>query len=249
MDFMLKGKTAIITGARGGIGRACVEVFALNGADIFACARKKDEPFETDMDSLARKYGVRIVPIYFDVTNEKQVKDGIKDIRQQSHKIDILANVAGFADFSTSFTMSSIEKMKRVFDVNFWGVTLVTQYVSRLMMRYHSGSIINVSSMAGLEGTPAQYEYAASKAAVVGGVRQLSRELWQYGIRVNTVAPGVINTDMGSQIDPELHKKVLSHIIMGRDGKPEEVANVIAFLGSDLSSYMTGQVVRVDGGV
>lgn len=247
--IMLKGKNAIVTGARRGIGRATVDVFAKNGANVWACARNYDADFEKELMELSRKYNVDIWPIYFDIEDEIQIKEAIKEIKKQENQVDILVNVIGMADFSTSFTMTSLKKMKRVFDINFWGMTMLTQYAARLMMRNSSGSIINVSSISGLEGTPAQYEYAASKAAINGGVRQLSRELWRYGIRVNAVAPGVIATDMGNQIEEELKKNTINHIIMKREGRPEEVANVIAFLASDLSSYMTGQIIRVDGGV
>lgn len=246
---MLTDKNAIITGSNRGIGRATVEIFAKNRSNIFACARKKNEKFEQEMADIADKYGVEVYPIYFDVTLEEEIKKAVKKILKINPKIDILVNAAGIVEESTSFTMATVEKMHRVFDVNFWGVTILTQYVSRIMMRNKKGSIINISSIGGLDGGPAQYEYAASKAAINGAVKQLSRELWQYGIRVNAVAPGVINTSMGNKIRDELKKRTLDKIIMGRFGEPEEIANVIAFLASDMSSYMTGQIIRVDGGM
>ncbi len=246
---MLYGKNAIITGARRGIGKATVEAFAKNGANIWACARNYDIDFETNMAKLAVKYKVKIWPIYFDIRDESQIRTGVQAIKKQQSQIDILVNNAGIMDRSTSFTMSSLEEMKRIFEVNFFGSTLLTQYVSRLMMRNRVGNIIYISSVAGIGGTPAQYEYAASKAAVNGGVRQLARELWQYGIRVNAVAPGIVDTRMGSQINNDIKEAMIQGVIMQREGKPEEIANVVAFLGSDLSSYMTGQIVRVDGGM
>ena len=247
--MILQGKNAIITGARRGIGRATVEVFAAQGANIWACARKQNEAFENDMWSLSDKYGVSIWPVYFDVTNEAEIKAAVQSIRKQKVAIDILVNIAGIAAESTSFQMTSIEKMKHVMDVNLFAVTLLTQYVSRLMARQNFGSIVNIASIAGFDGAPAQYEYAASKAAVIGATRNLARELAANNIRVNAVAPGMIATDMGAQIDDSLKQEILSKVIMKRMGKPDEIANAVAFIASDLASYMTGQVIRVDGGM
>ena len=246
---MLQGKNAVITGARKGIGRASVEIFAKNGANIWACARKKDDTFEQDMKQIAEKYKVEVWPLYFDMANEAEIKEAVANIRKRKVSVDVLANIAGTADESSSFAMTPMERMRFVFEVNFFGMTLLTQYVSRLMMRQKSGSIINVSSIAGIEGRPAQYEYAASKGAVIGGVRQLAWELGSYNIRVNAVAPGMVDTEMGAQIQEELREELLAGVIMKRMGKPEEIANVIAFLGSGLSAYMTGQIIRVDGGI
>lgn len=246
---MLTGKNAIITGARRGIGRATVEVFAQNGANIWACARKKDDRFEADMKELARTYNVSIFPIYFDVTNDEEMKNAVQEIRKSKLSIDILVNVAGIADESTSFAMTSIEKMKYTFEVNFFSVTKLIQYVTRLMIRQGGGSIINISSIAGIDGTPAQYEYVGSKAAIIGATKELARELGQYNIRVNAVAPGMIDTDMGGQIAEELKNATLQNVIMKRLGKPEEIANTIVFLASDKASFITGQTIRVDGGM
>lgn len=246
---MLKGKNAIITGARRGIGRATVETFASYGANIWACARKQDDAFEEDMHKAAQKYDVSIWPTYFDVTDETQMKDAIQIIRKQKTNIDILVNMAGVVEDSTSFQMTDIAKMKHLFDVNFFAVTLLTQYVSRLMARQGGGSIVNISSIAGFDGEPAQYEYSTSKAAIAGATRHLSRELWQYGIRVNAVAPGMIKTDMGAKIDENLKQHILNKTVMKRMGNPSEIAEAVAFLASDNASYITGQVLRVDGGM
>jgi 3-oxoacyl-[acyl-carrier protein] reductase len=246
---MLQNKNAIITGARRGIGRATVETFAGYGANVWACARKYDEAFDKEMCNISEKFGVKIWPLYFDVTDEEQVREAIQTIRKQSVPVDVLVNVAGIAEDSTSFQMTNMNKMRHVFDVNFFATTLVMQYVSRLMIRQNNGNIINIASIAGIDGTPAQYEYAASKAAVIGGTKELARELAKYNIRVNSVAPGIVDTDMGAQIAEKLRKEVVSKVILGRVGKPEEIANVVAFLASSLSNYMTGQVIRVDGGM
>lgn len=247
--MILRGKNAVITGAGRGIGRATVECFARNGANVWACARKRDSAFEDDMRQLARKYSVSMWPVYFDVTEENQIKHAVQSIRRQKLNIDVLVNMAGIVEESTTFQMTSMDKMKHLFNTNFFAVTLLTQYISRLMVRQNSGSIVNIASIAGLDGEPAQYEYATSKAAVVGATKHLARELAPNHIRVNAVAPGIIETEMGEKIEDNLRERVLGKVIMGRMGKPSEVADVAAFLASDYASYMTGQIIRVDGGM
>jgi len=246
---ILDNRNAVITGAGGGIGMAAVECFAANGANIWACEFRQNPRFESQWAEIAEKHGVWIQPVYFDVTDEEQVKEAVKQIRSKKVSVDVLANIAGIAADSTSFHMTGMDKMKKVFEVNFFALTLLTQYISRLMLRQQSGSIVNVASIAGIDGDPAQYEYAASKAAVIGGTKKLARELAPNGIRVNAVAPGMTETSMGAQIEDDLRNEILSRIMMKRMGRPEEIANVIAFLASDCASYMTGQVIRVDGGM
>lgn len=246
---MLKGKNIIITGARRGIGYACVVAAAKKGANIFACARSKDEEFEERLSKLAEENGVTITPVYFDIADEKQIKEAVMTIRKTKVRIDGLVNNAGVVMESTSFAMTSVEKMKQLFDVNFWGLTVLTQYVSRLMAVNKSGSIVNLSSVASLDGDPAQYEYVAAKAAVNGATRHLAIELGEQGIRVNAIAPGVIETEMGGKIEESLLEKTLSRSSMKRLGRPEEIAEVIMFLLSDMSSFVTGQIIRADGGL
>jgi len=249
MRELLKNKNAVITGARRGIGKATVEVFASQGANIWACARKKDDGFESEMARIAECYGVSIWPLYFDITDEEKISAAVREIKSQKLDVDILVNAAGVTEESTSFQMTSLDKMKHVMDVNFFGNTLLTQYISRLMIRQKSGSIVNVASVAGIDGTPAQYEYVASKAAVIGATKSLAREMAKYNIRVNAIAPGIIDTDMGAMISPDLKESTISKVMMNRIGKPGEVAEVIAFLGSEMANYMTGQIIRVDGGM
>lgn len=201
------------------------------------------------MKAVSEKYGVEIWPVYFDVTNEAQVKQAVQAIRRQKKDVDILAAIAGVAGDKTSFPMSGMANIRYVLETNYLAVTLLTQYVVRLMIRQNKGSIIYISSIAGLDGTPSQYAYASSKAALIGAMKNLSREVAANNIRVNAVAPGMIETDMGNEIEETLKAEMLSKVIMKRMGKPEEVANAIAFLASDMASYITGQVIRVDGGV
>ena len=246
---ILDGKNAIITGSRRGIGRATVELFAQNGANIWACARKFDESFETDMATMAEKYGVWIKPVYFDMADDTAMKSAVRSIHNEKIPIDILVNNAGIVEQSSSFLMTPAERFRQVLDINYTAQIMLTQYVSRLMVRHKSGSIVFLSSIAGLDGNPAQLEYVSAKAAIVGAVKKLAIELGDSGIRVNAIAPGIINTDMGNKMQNDLMQSTLNKTVMKRMGTPEDVANVILFLSSDMATYMTGQTIRVDGGM
>lgn len=244
----LEEKNAIVTGSRRGIGHAIVELFAQEGANVWACARTQDIKFEDWCLALSKEHGVEITPIYFDVTNDEEMKNAIKCIRATKRPIDILVNNAGMIPESSSFQMTPIDKMKEVFEVNFFAQLRLSQYVIRLMDRVKRGSIVNIASVAGIDGSPGQLEYSSSKAALILATKKLAAELADSNIRINAVAPGIIDTDMGSHVDDALRDQVLSASIMKRVGEVEEIAEVVAFLASDKASYMTGQVIRVDGG-
>ena len=246
---MLKGKNAIITGANGGIGFATVEAFAKNGSNIWACIQEKDDLFASQVEQMAQKYGVTIHVEVVDLTDDGQIKQCVKNIFAETKQIDSLINLAGTVSNSSLFSMTSKEQMNHVFNVNYWGAVSLTQYVSRIMMKNNSGSIVFVSSVAALDGTPGQFEYASSKGALLGATKQLSKELGRFGVRVNCIAPGVISTKMSDKIDADLKNSVLSNVALGRVGNPSEVANVLVFLSSDLSSYIDGQIIRIDGGL
>jgi len=247
--MLLKNKNVIITGSNRGIGKAILTNFAENGANIWACVRSESEDFFSFCKEIGAKYEVNISPLCFDLTDQEAMKKAIKNITAEKKTIDVLVNNAGIVPVSRLFQMSSIEEMKRVFEVNFFSQMLLTQYVSRVMARQKKGSIVNMVSIAALDGEPAQVEYVASKAALVGATKKLASELGMYGIRVNAVAPGVTATDMIKEMKEELLQKTLDSVILKRLAKPEEIANGVLFLASDLSSYMTGQILRVDGGV
>jgi 3-oxoacyl-[acyl-carrier protein] reductase len=245
---LLKGKNAVITGCLKGIGRATMELFAKNGANIWACCQYQDAQFDGCIDNLQENYGVRISPLFFDLTEYEQIKNAVKKIIAAKEPVDVLVNIAGMTQ-DALFHMVSMEQMKRVFEVNFFSQMLLTQYITRLMLRQKSGSVINISSITGMDGNPGQLSYSASKAAMIGATKTLSAELAPSGIRVNAVAPGVIKTDMteglpGETIDRMMNKSSLKHL-----GLAAEVGDVIVFLASDLSSYITGQIIRVDGGI
>lgn len=246
---MLTGKSAVVTGANRGIGRATVEKLAQNGAGIFACARCETIEFVEDMKALAEKYSVSIMPVFFDLLDEQQVKNGVEGIRKTRKTIDILVNNAGIIPKSHTFFMMEMESMRQVLENNAIMPLMLTQYISRIMMRQKSGSIINIASVAALDGEPAEMEYAVSKGALVAATKKLAIELGAYGIRVNAIAPGLVQTEMGNQLNQQEEKRILERVIMRRKGTPEEIADSILFLASNCSSYITGQVIRVDGGM
>ncbi len=246
---ILDTKNAIVTGARRGIGRATVEAFAQQGANVWACARKPDDAFAAEMASLADAYGVWVRPVYFDLSDEVGMKAAIRTIKEDKSSVDVLVNSAAIVEPSSSFVMTPPARIRHVLELNFTAQMLLTQYVARLMARQGRGAIVNLSSVAGLDGDPAQLEYVAAKAAMAGATKKLAIELGGVGIRVNAVAPGLIDTGMGDRMEAGLMARTLDRTVLKRKGTPREIANVIAFLASDAASYVTGQIIRADGGM
>lgn len=247
--MLLKDKTVVLTGCNRGIGKAILEVFAKNGASIWACVRQLNDEFIDHIQGVASECQVRITPVPFDLTDEGQVKEGIKTIRSAKQPVDILVNNAGII-FTALFQMTSVNKMKEVFEINYFSQMLLTQSITKIMTRQKCGSIVNISSSAAIEGNEGRTAYAASKAAVIASTKVMAKELAMYNIRVNAIAPGLTETDMMQEsTSKEALEYTLQRISMKRVGYPEEIANVVLFLSSELSSYITGQVLRVDGGM
>jgi 3-oxoacyl-[acyl-carrier protein] reductase len=244
---MLRGKWALVTGANRGIGRAVVEVFARNGANVVANSRT-----EGAVDGLCRelkeKYGVQAEPVCFDVSEPEQVKQAFQKLIKITKQLDILVNNAGVLD-NNLLGMVRAETVKQVFGVNTFGTIYVMQYAARLMMPRKRGSIINLSSIVGVNGNEGQVVYSGSKSAIVGITRSAAKELAAYNIRVNAIAPGFIETDMTRSLPPDKYRERVDSIKMQRIGTPEDVANCALFLASNLSEYVTGQVIGVDGGM
>ena len=198
---------------------------------------------------LSQKYNVAVHPIYFDLGQERTIKEGASEILKYKVPISGIVNNAGVIGAKSLFLMTSMEDIRHTFDINFFGHVFLTQRLLKNMIRNKSGSIVNISSAAALDGEPAQFEYVASKAAMIGAVKKWANELGAYGIRANAVAPGVIETDMVSEMKTELLSGTVGNTALHRLGRPDEIAKAVVWLLSDDSGYMTGQVVRIDGGL
>lgn len=245
----MNGKNAIVTGARTGIGYGVVEKFASLGINVWAIVHREDNEFLSRIQELSNRYNVWITPVYVDLSDEEQIKQGIQAIIKEKKSIDILVNAAGVLSPKRLFTMTSMADVRKLMDVNFFAVLQVTQLVSRVMMRQKSGSIVNISSMSAWGDDTAQLEYAVSKAAINCATKKMAKELGAYGVRVNAVAPGLIETKMLAEANEEDVANLVSDTSLKRIGKPQDVANLIAYLASDDASYVTGQIIRIDGGI
>jgi len=247
--MLLKNKTAVITGCNRGIGQKILEVFSENGATVFACVRKIDDKFKIYLDELKKKFDNEIIPVQFDLNKENEIKEAAGIILKSNESIDILINNAA-AIHTAIFQMTSISKLKEIFETDFFSQTNFTQYILKSMVKNKKGNILYISSSSALDGNEGRSAYSSAKAAMISQAKVLSRELGVYNIRVNTIAPGLTNTDMMQKNTPkDLIKDVASKTSLKRIADPKEIANVALWLSSDLSSYITGQVIRVDGGM
>jgi len=245
--MLLKDKIAVITGATKGIGLATAQIFAKEGAQLFINGRD-----QSLLDNLAKELNKLsnhpVNTLCFDVSDPTQVKDGFQLLFKQTKGLDILVNNAGVLD-DALIGMVTPKQVESVYGANTFGTLYCSQYASRLMQRKGGGSIINISSIIGTNGNEGQAVYGGSKAAVIGMTKSLAKELAPSNISVNAIAPGFIDTDMARSLDDDKFQERIDSIKMNRIGQPEEVANVALFLASNLSSYVTGQVIGVDGGM
>jgi 3-oxoacyl-[acyl-carrier protein] reductase len=243
---ILEGKTIWITGASSGIGRATAVECAQQGATVVLSARNLDELEKTQQ--LVRSFGREGKVIPMDVSSAESIKTASRELRGYTKNLDGLVNCAGILR-DALIGMIGVDNIDSVMHTNVYGLILVMQNGARLMMPQKRGSIVNVSSIMGQRGNEGQVVYGASKAAVIGATRSAAKELAPVNIRVNAVAPGVIDTNMTSHIPAVKMETLKRDIKMGRLGTAEEVAWVISFLLSDRSRYVTGQVLGVDGGM
>ncbi|NTV92130.1 MAG: 3-oxoacyl-[acyl-carrier-protein] reductase [Chlorobiaceae bacterium] len=243
---MLKGKIAVITGAARGIGQAIAFDFASRGADLVLCDIKKEWLLETAEG--VEKRGQKASCFELDVTSTESVQAVFNDITTETGRIDILVNNAGITRDGLLMRMSE-DDWDAVLSVNLKGTFACTKAVSRTMMKQRSGAIVNIASVIGIMGNAGQANYAASKGGVISFTKSIAKELASRNIRVNAVAPGFISSKMTDALSEELRRKMLDVIPLARFGQPEDVANVVSFLASDQSAYITGVVINISGGM
>ena len=245
--MLLKGKKALVTGSSRGIGRGIVEKFLKEGAEVWGlCSRPSVA--KADLESLANESGAAFHEIYADVGGAEQVTETVKAALAEAGGFDVLVNNAGITRDGLSFRMKK-EDWDDVLRVNLTGAFLISQIVSNDMIRRRSGSIINMSSIVGIHGNGGQVNYAASKGGLIAYSKSLAAEVGSRGVRVNAIAPGFIDTDMTAVLKEDIKKAMVDRIPLRRAGTAEDIANAALFLASDLSAYVTAQVLGVDGGM
>ncbi|MDO4782301.1 MAG: 3-oxoacyl-[acyl-carrier-protein] reductase [Capnocytophaga felis] len=244
---LLEGKTAIITGASRGIGRGIAEVFASQGANVAFTYSSSVEAAQKLEDELRAK-GVKAKGYQSNAADYEAAQKLAEDVVTEFGSIDILINNAGITKDNLLMRISE-EDFDKVIEVNLKSVFNMTKAVQRTMLKQRKGSIINISSVVGIKGNAGQSNYAASKAGMLGFTKSIALELGSRNIRCNAIAPGFIETEMTAVLDEKVVQGWRDNIPLKRGGQPEDVANACVFLASDMSAYITGQVLNVDGGM
>lgn len=248
MSPSLEGRVCLVTGSTRGIGWAMAETFAKAGALVVVHGREAGEALDARVAQLETLTGKASIGVAADLRGPAAVQSIFRTVFGRFRRLDVLVNNAGILR-DALLGMISVEMAQETLAINTLAPLIATQEAARLMKRSGGGSIINVSSIIGRVGNEGQTAYAASKAAVIGLTLAAAKELAPNGIRVNAIAPGYIDTDMVRALSPQMHAARIASIKMGRVGTAQDVANVALFLASDLSGYVTGQVLGVDGGM
>ncbi|MCQ2592418.1 MAG: 3-oxoacyl-[acyl-carrier-protein] reductase [Treponema sp.] len=245
--MLLTGKKALVTGSSRGIGKEIAKKFLSEGACVWGICTKPSAA-KDELEAIAKECGVTFVELYADAGNSEDWTSAIKTVLEQSGGLDVLVNNAGITRDGLSFRMK-MDDWNAVLNVNLTSAFVASQIVAGDMIRKRIGSIINMSSIVGIHGQGGQTNYAASKAGLIGLTKSLAKETGSRGVRVNAIAPGYIKTDMTDVLPEQLRNSMIEQVPMKRVGLPEEIANAALFLASDLSAYVTGQVLGVDGGM
>lgn len=243
----LQGKIAIITGGTRGIGREIALSLSKEGTNIAITYNSNDEKAQKLVSEI-KENGVEAIAVKVNVVNSGEVANMVKAVEEKLGTTDILVNNAGITKDNLLIRMKE-EDWDDVLNTNLKGVFLCTKAITRSMMRKRYGKIINISSVVGLHGNPGQGNYSASKAGIVGFTKSMAGELASRGIRVNAIAPGFIQTDMTDVLKEDVKEMMLQNIPLGDFGKPEDIANLVVFLASEKADYITGEVIKVDGGM
>ena len=244
---MEERKTVLVTGASRGIGKEVAMLYAENGYDVIINYVSD----KTDVEGIKKEFeekNVKCLLVKADVSKEEEVANLVNKAIEEFGKIDVLVNNAGITKDNLLMRMSE-EEFDKVIEINLKGTFLVTKAVTKYMMKKRQGSIINLASVVGVVGNAGQSNYSASKAGIIGFTKSVAKELASRNIRANAVAPGFIETDMTSVLKDEIKENIYNQIPLKRMGNAREVAELIYFLGSEKSSYITGQVINVDGGM
>lgn len=255
----MEEKWVLVTGCSRGIGWKILEKFVHEGYRAYAHARKRTDEFEEKLAGLRETYGAEIRPLYFDLTDSAAMAETMQELIRLRSRIDVLVNNAGVM-YQGIFQATEMQTIREVFDVNLFAAMEMSQWAAKLMLRKKRGCIVNIASVRGIDLRKGMCAYGVSKAALAAFTKVLAEELGYYGIRVNAVAPGFVNTDMvqslgipaaqpegGAGPCPAAGKRKKGALT--RFGRPEEIAEAVYFLASDAASYINGQILRVDGGI
>ena len=240
-------KVALITGATRGIGKEIALTLAEEGYDIALNYRKENEELDNVKKEI-ENFKVKCLPVKGDVSNYEECESMVKQTIDEFGQIDVLVNNAGITKDTLLLRMKK-EDFESVIDVNLLGTFYMTKNVASYMIKARKGRIVNISSVVGIAGNAGQSNYSASKAGIIGFTKSIAKELASRNILVNAIAPGYIETDMTSVLSDSVKESIVNNIPLGKVGNAKDVANVVKFLASDESSYITGQVIHVDGGM
>lgn len=244
--MLLKDKVAVVTGGSKGIGKSIVETFLREGASVYYISRSEGDT--AGFETIAKEAGTEVFWKQGSVSDSAKMNEIAAEILKEKGQVDILVNNAGITRDGLSFMMKD-EQWNDVIETNLSSVFYLSRPIARSMAKKRTGSIINVSSVVGVIGNAGQCNYSAAKAGIIGFTKSLARETAARGVRVNAIAPGFIQSDMTDAIPEAAKEELKTKIPFGRIGNPEEVANTVLFLASEMSSYITGQVIGIDGGM
>ena len=242
-----EGKNVVVTGSSRGIGLAILKAFASEGANIAACSSKQNEAVLELYRNIEEEKGVKIMPFFFDMSDEEAVKAGAKAIKEAMPQIDVLVNNAGVSHIAPMMLTKS-EDVHRVFQINYFSQLFLTNGLLGALKKAKGASIVNMTSIAGIDGGIGVTAYGSSKAAVALTTKVQAQEFAGFKIRANAVAPGMVETDMAICMGEKAAENTVNATALKRLARPEEIAQTVVFLASEEASYITGQTVRVDGG-